>query len=304
MSKSHIRRRLPALRSMQVFEAAARHGGFTEAARELGVTQGAVSRQVQELERWLDLKLFSRSGPNIRLTGTGTTLGNEIGRALDILQMAIEAAKPSVTTRHVTLSMLPSVAAKWLAPRLSEFMQRHPDIDLRITASRHLVDFAAEEIDAAIRYGKGNWPGLSAEPLAEETVMPVCTRHYARNIGLKTPADLMKAALLHSDIEENWDAWFRAAGLENSRVPRGPKLGDDAASLQAAIDSQGVALGRSVLVADDLKAGRLIAPFTIALKASFSYWFVTPKDKPDSDDMHAVRNWLKQEFARCTQALT
>jgi len=300
MRQAHSKQRLPPLRSLQVFEAAARHGSFTDAALELSVTQGAVSRQVQELEQWLGLKLFLRSGPNLKLTATGKALGDEVGRAMDTLEHAVAAAKPAAGTHHVTLSMLPSVAAKWLAPRLGRFVQRHPDIDLRITASRHLVDFVAEGVDAAIRYGKGDWPGLVAQPLARETIAPVCTPAYAQACGLNTPADLLAARLLHSDIEENWEMWFRAAGLGDRPVPRGPKLADDAAMLQAALDGQGVALGRSVLVADDLQAGRLIMPFEIELQASYSYWFVTPATTSAPADLHAVGNWLKEEFGRCS----
>ena len=296
MSNSHDRRRLPALRALQVFEAASRHGNFTGAAGELGVTQGAVSRKVQELESWLGQELFRRSGPKLTLTATGKALGVETGRALDILRAASDAAMPSPDRLHVTLSMLPSVAAKWLAPRLARFVRTHPQIDLRVSAARHFVDFAADEIDAAIRYGKGNWPGLSADLLARETVTPVCARAYAEECGLKSPKDLLGATLLHSDIEEDWRAWFRAAGLEKSAIPRGPKLGDDTATLQAALDGQGVALGRSVLVADDIQAQRLIAPFHISLEASYSYWFVTPADTPASDNLRAVHAWLQSEF--------
>lgn len=296
MRNTHDKRRLPSLRSLQVFERAAHHGSFTGAAEELGVSQGAVSRQVQELECWLDQELFRRSGPILKLTSTGKTLGEEIGRAMEILHSAIQSAQPATDARHVTLSMLPSVAAKWLAPRLGRFVQSNPLIDLRVTASRHLVDFAAEGVDAAIRYGKGNWPGLVAELLAEETIAPVCTRDYAARIGLKTPADLSKATLLHSDAEEGWAAWFRAAGLESIPVPRGPRLGDEAATLQAVLDGQGIALGRSVLVADDINTGRLFVPFGIELQASYSYWFVAPANATAPADLHAVRDWLKKEF--------
>jgi len=296
MSSNHDRGKLPSLRALQVFEAAARHRSFTGAAGELGVTQGAVSRQVQELEHWLGQRLFRRSGPKLMLTATGKALGAETGRALDVLRTATDAARPSSDRQHVTLSMLPAVAAKWLAPRLARFVRTHPEIDLRVTVSRHFVDFAADEVDAAIRYGKGNWPGLSAELLARETVTPVCTRGFAEGLGLKTPEDLLNVTLLHPEIDENWRAWFRAAGMDAASVPRGPKLGDDTATLQAAVDGQGVALGRSVLVADDIRAQRLIAPFQISLEASYSYWFVTPADTTASDDLRAVLHWLKQEF--------
>lgn len=296
MRPGHDDGRLPGLRPLQVFEAAARHESFTRAAETLHITQGAVSRQVQELERWLGCCLFVRSGPNLSLTATGRRLGTEVTRALDILATAVAQARPNTSPRHVTLSMLPSVAAKWLAPRLDRFIQTHPQIDLRVTASRYLVDFVAEEVDAAIRYGKGNWPGVAAHRLGEETVTPVCTRAYAEAHELHEPADLYRATLLHSDIEENWEAWFRAAGFEGRPVPRGPRLGDDTATLQAAQDGQGVALGRSILIADDVNVGRLISLFPILLPASYSYWFVIPTTSSAPIDLDAVHRWLKTEF--------
>ncbi len=287
---------MPPLRSMQVFEAAVRHKSFTEAADELCITQSAVSRQVKELEQWLGCELFVRTGPNLKLTETASALGAQIGRAMVTLEAAIDAAKPSSATRSVTLSMLPSVAAKWLAPRLGRFILEHPDIDLRVSASRQLVDFSAERVDAAIRYGKGDWPGLNAELLCEEIVTPVCSPSYAASIDLQTPEDLLKTTLFHSDIEENWQAWFLAAGLQAVQVPRGPNLGDDAATLQAANDGQGVALGRSLLTAEDLAAGRLIAPFSQQLPASYSYWFVTPVAASIKPGVLAVCDWMKKEF--------
>jgi LysR family glycine cleavage system transcriptional activator len=216
---------------------------------------------------------------------------------MDLIQEAIDRATPVNGSRFVTLSMLPSVAAKWLAPRLGRFIEQHPEIDLRVTASRHFVDFHAEEVDAAVRYGKGNWPGLTTELLATETVIPVCTPDYAALIGLNDPNDLRRATLLKSDLEENWDAWFKAAGLSAEPAIRGPKLGDDTATLQAVLDSQGVCLGRSILIAEDLRAGRLIAPFALRLNAAFSYWFVMPSSATSNADIASVRDWLANEFS-------
>ena len=156
MSNTHKKPRLPSLRAICAHEAAARLGSFTRAARELNVSQGAVSRQVQELERGLAAELFVRAGPRLKLTETGRAFAESSGQALDILHQAVQRARGSRDKRFVTLSMLPSVATKWLAPRLGRFIAQHADIDLRGSASRNLVDFEAEGIDAAIRYGKGS----------------------------------------------------------------------------------------------------------------------------------------------------
>ena len=297
MSFNHNKKRLPPLRSLQIFEVAARHQSFTAAAEALCITQSAVSRQVQELEQWLGIKLFVRSGPHLKVTATGKALAERIGQAMGSLHEAVQMARPTPHSRYLTLSMLPSLNTKWFAPRLGRFIQSHPDIDLRIAATQELVvDFDADEIDAAIRYGTGNWAHLSAELLAEETVTPVCTPAYAERVGLKVPADLLNATLLQTEGKDNWVTWFQAAGLEHHAAARGPYLGDGSAILQAVIDGQGVALGRSILIADDLQAGRIIAPFQLRLEASYSYWFVTPSHRIASANLSAVRDWLKQSF--------
>lgn len=298
MSLSHTKKHLPSLRAISALEAAARLGSFTEAAGELNVTQGAVSRQIQELERLLGVELFVRAGPKLSLTDTGRAFAQSIGGVLEALSKAVGVAQGPKEADYVTLSMLPSVAAKWLAPRLSRFINRHPDIDLRVSASRQLVNFDAENIDAAIRYGKGNWPGLDAQLLGNETVFPVCSPAYAEHNNLTTPANLTHAILFHAEIEEDWMAWFRKADIPNVKIPRGPSLGDDAAILQAAIDGQGVALGRSVLVADDLAVGRLIAPFDIKLAASYGYWLVTPAQTHPSANLIDVKEWIQDEFGK------
>ncbi|MEH6631012.1 MAG: transcriptional regulator GcvA [Halopseudomonas aestusnigri] len=293
---SHDIKHLPSLRAISALEASARLGSFTAAAQELNVTQGAVSRQIQELERLLGTNLFIRSGPNLTLTEVGTDFSQNSARALDILREAVFETQKKRDVTHVTLSMLPSVAAKWLASRLGLFINQYPDIDLRISATRNLVNFEAESINASIRYGRGKWAGLDAILLARETISPVCTPAYAEKIKLASPSDLTRATLFHTDIEENWAAWFHAAGYSKVQIPRGLQLGDDAATLQATIDGQGIALGRSVLVADDIAMGRLIHPFKTTLKASFSYWFVTPTGSELTSDLLDVRFWIQSEF--------
>lgn len=293
MMKTHDEKPIP-LRALQIFEAAARHQSFTAAGRDIGVTQSAVSRKISELEAILGIQLFRRSGPNLTLTATGRALADRISYALRELQRACADARPVADTGIVTLSMLPSVTAKWLAPRLGKFTNQHPEIDLRISASRNLVNLKAEGVDGAIRYGLGVWPGLEAIWLGSETVQPICAPASVEKFGLSRPSDLLKAPLLHADIAEDWAAWFSAAGVKDAEVPRGPKLGDDTAILQAALSGQGVALGRSLLVAEDLEAGRLIAPFKEKLDASFSYWFVFPSG--GNENLATVKDWIVQEF--------
>lgn len=286
MRQTHAR---PPLRALQVFEAAARWGSFTRAARELGITQSGVSRQVSDLEATLGISLFVRNGARLRVTPAGERLAGQLGDAFGQVWSAVAEVQRS--DQVVTLSMLPSVATRWFAPRLGDFMAAHPTIDLRITASRHLVDFAAEGVDAAIRYSPAPSKTVDAVKLGTETVTPVCSSQYVRDHALRTPTDLYHATLLCGDIPEDWPAWFAAAGYDRP-PPDGPRLGDDGAILQAAVDGQGVALGRSLLVQDDIAAGRLVTPFDVALDASHAYWFVRPKSIAPKPALDAVGTWL------------
>ena len=297
MSFSNTNQQLPPLRSMQVFEVAARYQSFTAAADELFITQSAVSRQVQELEQSLNIKLFIRSGPHLKVTATGKALAERIGQSMNMLHEAVQMVRPASRSHYINLSMMPSLATKWFAPRLGQFIESNPDIDLRIAATQALVaDFEAEEIDAAIRYGTGDWTNLNAELLAEEFMTPVCSPTYAERLELKEPADLLNATLMPTATKENWDTWFDAAGVEQRHKPRGTYIGDAAAILQAVIDGQGVALGRSVLMADDLQAGRIIIPFPVQLKSSYCYWFVTPTHIAANPKLIATREWFKLAF--------
>lgn len=292
-------RALP-LTALRTFEAAARHGSFTRAAEELRVTQGAVSRQVQALEGRIGVTLFERSGRTLALSLEGRLLA---GAATDALERLGEAvSRLTGLGSAVTLSMLPSLAACWMAPRMRAFATVHPEVDLRLSASRHLVDFQREGIDCAVRYGPGGWADVEAELLATEQILPVCSPEYTARLGLRNPADLERTTLLHNDVPDGWRDWFGAAGLADGYTEKGVYLDEDGALLRAAAEGEGIALGRSVLVAGDLAQGRLVAPFEVRIPATFSYWFVTPAKGRRSAEVELVRNWLMAEFARTTGA--
>jgi LysR family glycine cleavage system transcriptional activator len=292
-------RRLP-LTALRTFEAAARHGSFTRAAEELHVTQSAVSRQVQALEARLGVSLFERNGRALALSREGRRLATAATEALERLGEAVaELTSPASV---VTLSMLPSVAACWMAPRMRDFAAAHPSIDLRLSASRHLVDFQAEGIDAAIRYGPGGWTNVVAEQLAKERIFPVCSPGYAARLHLRSPEDLRRATLLHNDVPDGWREWFAAAGCPEVFTDKNVYLDEDAALLRAAAEGEGMALGRSILVAGDLAQGRLVAPFDVSISATYSYWFVAPRDATRRRELELVREWLIGEFARTSDA--
>lgn len=297
MSINHDDLRPLPMRGLQVFEAAARLGSFTRAGDELGITQSAVSRQIGELEGRLGLRLFERSGPLVTLTRGGEILCERATRAISELRAGLAACRVAEGKSNiVTLSMLPSVAALWFAPRLEEFGKAHTGIDLRISASRHLVSFTAEGIDLAIRYGTGSWPGLAADFLASETVQPMCTPEYAARHGIDLPSDLLRATLIHPDTEEGWADWFAEAGVETGAIPSGPRFSDDTAALNAVLEHQAAFLGRSVLTDRDLASGRLIAPFGMVLEASYSYWLVYPPEAEASEACDSVRKWILEAF--------
>ena len=291
--------RLP-LTALRAFEAAARHNSFTRAAEELHVTQGAVSRQVKALETRIGVALFERNGRGVALSLEGRVLAGAATNALEQLGEAI--SKLTAPPGMVTLSMLPSIATCWMAPRMSDFALAHPEIELRLSASRHLVDFQREGIDAAIRYGRGGWPDLHAERLATETLSPVCSADYAARLALRRPEDIRRATLLHNDVPDGWRDWFSAAGLPAEYTGKGVYLDEDAALLRAAAEGEGIALGRSVLVAHDLASGRLVAPFEVSMKATYSYWFVAPAEALRRKEVKLVGSWLAAEFAQTVKA--
>jgi len=287
-------RALP-LTALRTFEAAARHGSFTRAAEELHVTQSAVSRQVQALEDRIGVTLFERNGRRLALSLEGRLLANAATDALERLGEAVSSLTSAGGS--FTLSMLPSLAACWMAPRMRDFSAAHPDIDLRLSASRHLVDFQREGIDAAVRYGPGGWGDVEAELLAQEQIFPVCSPAYAARLELRHPSDLIRATLLHNDVPDGWRDWFAAAGCAGVFTEKGIHLDEDTALLRAAAGGEGIALGRSVLVADDIAHGRLVAPFDVRIAATFSYWFVTPLKTCAGRKVEIIRAWLMDGFA-------
>ncbi len=289
------RRRLPPLNSLKVFEAAARHLSFTRAADELVVTQAAVSHQIRTLEDWLGCRLFRRLNRAIELTAEGQDLWPPVTSALDGLALAtaqlLDRGGPDV----LTVSVLPSFAAKWLVPRLGEFRAAQPEIEVRISANPKLVDFAREDVDLCVRLGLGGWPGLIAARFLTETLFPVCAPALLDGpLPLKSPDDLRHHTLLHDDTHDDWRVWLAAANvtLAGFDPRRGPGFDDSSMLIQAAVEGQGVAVARSALAAKDLIAGRLVKPFDIAIPAQFAYYVVYPKDRADEPKIRAFAEWL------------
>ena len=288
--------RLPSLNGLRAFECAARYMSFTKAAAELHVTQTAISHQIRRLEDELGVTLFLRLKEGLALTEEGQAYLPGIRAAFHELRHATQALLASRQNTVLTINTLVSVASKWLLPRLPSFQQANPDIDVRISASTELVDFRQGGIDAAIRYGRGDWKGLRADFLMSDEIFPVCSPALlSTSKGLNTPADLLDHTLLQVSgmTAGDWNRWLSAAG-ESATLAEGPRLTFDLAmmAVQAAVDGQGVCIGRSTYVADDLRAGRLVAPFALRLKDELGFYLVTPHETADSKKIVALRAWL------------
>jgi LysR family glycine cleavage system transcriptional activator len=290
-------RRLPPLNALKAFEAAARSESFTRAAEELCVTQGAVSHQVKALETTLDIKLFIRERQRLILTEAGRDYLAVVRDALDRIAVGTERLVQRQTSGILTVSTSPDFAAKWLVHRLDRFAEAHPDIDLRVSATMHHVDFAREDVDLAVRHGDGNWAGLSVVRFGTEQLFPVCSPKLVSGRNRITRAeDLLKFPLLRLDDWEMWLRWFEVAGISNP-VTHGPVLNRASMLIDAAVDGQGIALARTTLAAWDIINGRLVRPIDVSLAVSKTYWIVCPKATAELPKITTFRAWLLAEIA-------
>jgi LysR family glycine cleavage system transcriptional activator len=288
--------RLPSLNGLRAFEAAARHLSFTQAASELNVTQTAISHQIKRLEQELGVRLFIRQNRALTLTVEASEYLPGVRAAFNDLRLATDRLLRREDDHVLTVSTLASLAAKWLLPRLSAFQEAHPGIDVRITTSTSLVDFQRDNVDAAIRYGRGQWQGLRADWLMADEVFPVCSPTLLKgDRPLRCPEDLREHVLLHTSNanSDDWRLWLTAAGLP-SNLSKQPGITFDMIfmTIQAAIDGIGVAMGRTSYVQDDIAKGRLVVPFKIALPSDAGFYLVSPQARGDSPKLAAFRQWL------------
>ncbi|AHY56598.1 transcriptional regulator GcvA [Bradyrhizobium japonicum] len=288
--------RLPSLNGLRAFEAAARHLSFTLAASELNVTQTAISHQIRRLEEELGIRLFVRQNRALALTPEARDYLPGVRAAFNDLRLATDRLLRKDDDKVLTVSTLASLAAKWLLPRLTDFQEQHPGIDVRITTSTSLVDFQRDNVDAAIRYGRGQWPGLRADWLMADELFPVCSPSLLRgDKPLRQPEDLRGYPLLHTSNanSDDWRLWLTAAGLPGD-IARQPGITFDMIfmTIQAAIDGIGVAMGRTSYVQDDIAKGRLVVPFKIALPADAGFYLVAPEGRREPPKLAAFREWM------------
>jgi LysR family transcriptional regulator, glycine cleavage system transcriptional activator len=286
---------LPSLNGLRAFEAAARHLSFTRAADELNVTQTAISHQIRRLEEQLGLKLFVRRNRALALTREAESYLPAVRAAFEDLRRATQRLKRPRRDGLLTVSTLASLAAKWLLPRVVAFQEAHPGLEVRVSASTHLVDFGREEIDMAVRYGRGDWPGLRAQWLMAEDIFPVCSPSLLKGPHpLQRPEDLAHHTLLHATLSrEDWQLWLTAAGLPTELAQRrGLTFDQSFMCIQAAIEGLGIALGRSAFVEADIAAGRLVVPFDVVLPAEAGFYIVAPEETADDPKIALFREWL------------
>ena len=289
---------LPPLNALRAFEAAARHLSFTRAADELCVTHGAVSRAVSGLEAWLGCPLFRRFNRRIELTDEGCRYLGDIGAALDRIATASDRAKCTGSRRVLRVNSIATFTIRWLIPRLSVFQQHHPTIEVRLTTSSEAPQHVGEAADLVIRGGPDTILGFECGRFLDEQRLPVLSPTLRARLPLDRPADLARHTLLHTDsLPELWPDWLDLAGVGMLTPAQDLTLEHFYLTIQAAIDGLGVAMGPTALVADEIEAGRLVAPFpTLALTARSYCWYL-PTAKAADPAATAFRDWLVEAGA-------
>jgi len=298
-------RPIPGTRALRTLAAAGRHLNFTRAADELGLTPAAVSYQIKEIEDQLGVVLFVRSSRAIRLTEAGVVLCDAAVEAIDLMGRAVTRAHKM--TRGAALLKVTAdaqFAAKWLMRRVDGFRKLHPDMELRFDISYQIRDFEHDDIDVAIRFGTGKYPGLAADRLFDNVVVPVCSpRLLASGRLLSEPRDLLHHTLVHIEWSRqgvtwpNWRMWMAAAGVQDFDDSRTVVFGTSSDAIQAALDGDAVALADFAMVANDLSEGRLVQPFELGIRVppEFAYFLVYPEEAASDPRIVAFRAWILDE---------
>lgn len=294
--------RLPSLNAIRAFEATARHLSITRAAEELHVTPGAVSRQIKVLEDALGVQLFQRTHRRIALTNPAVDYYHTVANAIGEIRKATQKLKKHGARQQLKILVYTTFAMRWLIPRLSDFHVTYPGIEVALSASLKDVDFGREELDAAIRLGDGNWPGLTSHRLVANELAPVCSPELLKKgPRLRSPQDLHEATLLHSTARLNdWAYWLKSQAVDSGvDSSAGMVYESSAMAYAAALEHQGVAIAQLFLVEDDLKSGRLVMPFNSVLDmGNYTYYLVQPEGQQESPSMRQFRTWLLRQASK------
>ncbi len=286
-------RRLPPLNSLKAFEAAARRLSFTLAADELHVTQAAISHQVKSLEEYLQTPLFVRYPRKLELTEPGEALMHQLSKCFDEMDSAISGLLQQHNRQSLKLRMGSAFAAKWMSPRLPEFSQQYPEIDLSFNYSQVIANFDSTNVDICITFGNGEWPGLEAYPIIHLDFFPVCSPALVHRYGdITSPHQLADLPLLHDLDYYTWTQWLLQVGADDINPRRGSILDDSNVLMQAAIDGQGVAMCSTALVSDHLAAGHLVRLFDDTFVSRWAYHLAFPSKHANNPSIIAFRDWL------------
>jgi LysR family glycine cleavage system transcriptional activator len=291
-----MRAQLPPLNALRAFEAAARRLSFKEAAAELGVTNGAVSLQIKNLEDALGAKLFDRRPRAVVLTSDGQRYFRSVRTAFRILNDATVQFR-SLDRSVLTVSCTPLFASQWLIPRLGAFRRRAPDVDVRISTTNRLIDFARDGIDLAIRHGLGRYPGLLSEKLIDDDLVVVCSPNLIKRRLPRTADDLRQYPFLHDECDDDWRLWLSAAGANGIDWPAGPIFPDSKAVIEAAIAGDGLALIRESMIGSELRDKRLVRALPARLKVDLAYFVVHSLGTLDRREVAAFHAWLLEQAA-------
>ena len=290
-------RALPPLAAVRVFEAAARLASFTQAGAELGMTQAAVSYQIKVLEERVGAPLFVRETRRVRLTPIGQRLALDCTSALDLIATGFASARGTAAD-VLTLTVIPTFATRWLARHLGEFQMAHPDLAVRSSISRDMVDLERSEFDVAIRAGTGDWPGLTSHPLIEADFTPMVSPDYLARFGpLSSPHDIV--TLPRIDIDDPWwQLWFERAGVDYAlpEIPRGSRMGGQDLEAIAAMAGHGAALLTPFFYRDEMERGQLLQPHDIVCPAGRAYHVVYPTARRNVPKIRAFRDWIVGHF--------
>lgn len=295
-----LRTKLPPANSLVAFEAAARHLNFTRAAKELLVTQAAVSRHIKILEDHLGLPLFLRLPRSLQLTPQGRRLQAAVTMGLGHIANTAADLRRASGDEDVTVSTSVTFASYWLMARIAKFRVAYPELEIRLVASAPVADLVVAGIDLAVRYGAGKWPDVETIHLMNNEVFPVCAPSYLEGRApLRTPDDLLNETLLHLVKHDlnwvSWDKWLKSIGVEGKPTRRGHEFDNYLILVQAALDGQGIALGGGRLADDFLARGSLVRPIDATLSSERGFYLLIPKDLPLSKSARLFRDWILNE---------
>lgn len=311
-------RSLP-LNALNAFEVAARYESFSKAAEELNVTPAAVSQQIRTLEKLMGVQLFHRLNQGLVLTPAGKAGLSKLQDGFRNVNDAVDQIRSIPEKQSLDVWMAPSFASKWLMPRMRRFVDLHPEIDLRISASAELVDtdvmspsltediLRTHDVDIAVRFGRGNYPGCDVERLMKVVALPLCSPALLQDNSkpLSTPADLANHTLLHDETpyegRPDWASWLQAVGVDSVDGTRGLYFNRVSLALAAAVEAQGVVLSLEQLAIDDLSNGRLVVPFHHEVELSQAYYMISLQRSVNTEHVIAFKRWLKEEAALDTQ---